>query len=202
MTTLPWDDMRSSVKDDGKQRVPDGVYECVLKSTDLGTTANGYNKINARFVVETGPYKGGSIFNSFVITPDKPGGVDLFYRNLAALGLAEDVLQAAKPSLEQLAEMMKDRRAELTLATRMFNGKEYDDVKNMKSVGVPGTGYAFGGDTILPSGSTIPAAVPAVPSVPPVPMPVANQSQPPMPVPPVSAELTVADGSLPPEPPF
>lgn len=196
MTTLPWDEMISNSKDDGKQRVPDGTYECVVKSTEVGQTANGYKRINTRFVVDEGPYKGSSIFNNFIITPDKPGGMDLFFRNMGALGLTKDYLSANKPSLEQLAELLKDRRAELTVGTRVFNGKEYDDVKNMKALGNPGTGFSFGGDTILPPVATAAPSTPVPNIVPPVPT-VADSTPAVMPVPPADG-----DNGLPPEPPF
>lgn len=195
MTTLPWDEMYSNAKDTGKTRVPDGVYECVIKSTETGQTAapNCYKKISARFVVESGPYKGGSIFNNFIITPDKPGGMDLFFRNMDTLGLTEEYLKATKPELEQLADMLVERRAEVTLATRMYNGKEYDDVKNLKPLGTPGAGFAFGGDTILPTPSPVP--VPSGPMTPSAPVPVAAAAAVAVPVPP-------SDNELPPEPPF
>lgn len=200
MTSLPWDEMISNSKDDGKQRVPDGSYECVVKTTEVGQTANGYKRINTRFVVDEGPYKGSSIFNNFIITPDKPGGMDLFFRNMDALGLTKDYLGANKPSLEQLAELMKERRAELTVATRFFNGKEYDDVKNMRPLGNPGGGFAFGGDKIIPSGATIPAAVPMTPTPMAHPTPVAPLVVPPME--PVGSVTMSSDNGLPPEPPF
>jgi hypothetical protein len=196
VTTLPWDEMINNSKDDGKQRVPDGTYECIVKSTEVGQTANGYKRINTRFIVDEGPYKGSSVFNNFIITPDKPGGMDLFFRNMGALGLTKDVLAASKPSLEALAEMMKDRRAELTVGTRVFNGKEYDDVKQMKPLGNPGGGFSFGGDTILPPVAVNRPSTPVPSALPPVPT-VTDAMPTVMPVPPASDE-----NGLPPEPPF
>lgn len=195
MSALNWGDVRNAMKEgDGKVRVPDGVYDCKIASTKPGQTGSGYEKVNARFVVLSGPYEGGSIFMDFIHTSDKPGGLSLLGDRLAALGISPEMLTDGL-SMEGLAKMMLDRTAQITLGTRVFNGKEYDDVKSLKPLDNPGGGFAFG------SGLPTPAAMPtpSTPAVPPVPMPVVD-SVPPLPVPvPVPAD---GDNGLPPEPPF
>lgn len=196
-----WKDIRSAMKEgDGKTRVPDGVYDCKIASTKVGQTGSGYEKVNARFVVLSGPYEGGSIFMDFIVTADKPGGLSLLGDRLRAIGITEEMLVDTL-TMDGLAKMMLDRTATLTLGTRVFNGKEYDDVKSIKALGTPGNGFAFGSG--LPSAAptvnlVTGAPMPSAPAAPAVPMPVVDAA-PPIPVPAAPAD---GDNGLPPEPPF
>lgn len=200
-----WKDIRSAMKEgDGKARVPDGVYDCKIASTKVGQTGSGYEKINARFVVLNGPYEGGSLFMDFILTIDKPGGLSLFGDRLQSLGISPEML-TDDLNMDGLAKMLLDRTAQVTLATRVYNGKEYDDVKALKPL-APGSGFAFGsGLPSIPGTATGPLnlitnmPMAPTPAVPPVPMPVVDAT-PPLPVPvPVPAD---GDNGLPPEPPF
>ena len=208
MSSIPWNDVRNAMKgDDGKTRVPDGVYDCKIATTKNGQTGSGYEKVNARFVVLSGPYEGGSIFMDFIVTVDKPGGLNLLGERLKALGITETELVDGL-SMEALASMMVGRTATLTLATRVFNGKEYDDVKNMKPLAAPGGGFAFGGNTILPTVPSVPGT--ATGPVPTIVTPAvtthevwtpeaAKEVYPPAPI---LAAVPSGENGLPPEPPF
>lgn len=209
MSTLPWNEMLESSEDDGYRRVPDGWYDCVIKSAEAGKTSNGYEKIDARFVVESGPYAGSSLFKGFVLTPDKPGGLKFFFRHLGVLGVTRDYIKAQQPTIEQLAVTVVDRRAQVLVGTRVWNDQERAEVKDLKAlVGEPGAIYA-------PS-FTLPS-----PSVPIVPGGVAGLSEPlpsmptyvyetfgpgggpdaPTPLP-STVPTPFPDNELPPEPPF
>lgn len=189
MSVLPWNDIRTAMKEgDSKARVPDGLYDCKIASTKPGQTGSGYEKINARFVVLSGPYEGGSIFMDFIVTADKPGGLSLLGERLAALGITEDMLHD-NLQMADLAALMIGRTAQIRLGTRVFNEKEYDDVKSMKALATPGSGSAFG--------EPIPYSTPAVPVA-----PVPSDGTP---VPPGFSTLvpgSPAGNDLPPEPPF
>lgn len=187
-----WKDIRSAMKEgDGKTRLPDGVYDCKIASTKVGQTGSGYEKVNARFVVLSGPYEGGSLFMDFIVTVDKPGGLSLLGDRLRAIGISEEML-TDDLNMDGLAKLMLDRTATVSLGTRLFNGKEYDDVKSLKPLN-PGGGFAFG------SGLPTPAAVPmpSGPMIPAMPTMTLTPSLPPLPVPPADG-----DNGLPPEPPF
>ena len=197
MSALPWNDVRNAMKgDDGKVRVPDGWYDCKIASTKAGRTGSGYEKINARFVVLAGPYEGGSIFMDFIVTVDKPGGLSLLGERLAALGISEDMLHDSL-QMTDLAALMVGKTVQLRLATRIFNEKEYDDVKSMKPLAGSGGGFAFG--------ESSPYAAPVLASTPVPGLPVPPSMPDSTPVP--AGFSTLVPGSpagdeLPPEPPF
>lgn len=199
MTQLDWPEIVGAAGDDGKTRVPDGWYDIEVKSTTVGMTSKGDPKVGARMVVENGPYAGGSIFKDFIISKDNTTSQKILVEHLGALGITRDYLIQHRPTDEQLAELLKGRRASVLLATREWNGKEYDDVKAIKPSSTGG-GFAFGGDSILPSPSPSPAPmpVPSVPVVPAMPMPVTDAG----PAVPMPVAPTDGDNGLPPEPPF
>jgi hypothetical protein len=183
VTSLPWKELRENAGDDGVTRVPDGWYDCTIKSTKVGQTSSGYKKINTRFVVMNGPYAGGGVFKDFIITNDKPGGLKFFFRHMAVLGITNDQF-TDDLSLEMLADRLLDRTAQVQVGTRVWNEQEYAEVKDLK---VLTTGSVFDFTPLLPT--------PAVPG------PVFTVSEAPMlvtPEPPVS----LFDNELPPEPPF
>lgn len=193
MTQLNWPDIVGAAGDDGKTRVPDGWYDVEVKSTTVGMTSKGDPKVGARMVVLNGPYEGGSIFKDFIISKDNTTSQKILVEHLGALGITREYLVQHRPTDDQLAELLKGRKANVLLGTREWNGKEYDDVKAFKPSN-PGGGYAFGGDTILPTPAPVP--VPSGPTIPSMPMPVAAAPAA-VPVPPVDG-----DNGLPPEPPF
>lgn len=190
MTSLPWDELREAAGDDGISRVPDGWYDCVIKSTKTGKTSNDYQKVNARFVVLNGPYEGSSVFKDFVVTIDKPGGLKFFFRHMAVLGITKDQFNSDL-TMEALADKLVGRSAQVQVGTRMWNDQERMEVKDLKPLA--GGGFAFGGDTILAGASPTPMPAPIAPDPLPMPMPV--------PEPEVFAPA-MAGSELPPEPPF
>lgn len=199
MTSLPWDELREAAGDDGVQRVPDGTYDCVVKSAQAGQTSNQNKKVNVRFVVENGPYAGSSVFRDFIITPEKPGGLRMFFRFMAVLGIPQTRF-TGEYSLEQCALDLVDAKAQVVVGTREWNGQERPDVKDVKPLA--GAGFAYG-ETKIPTATPSPTPVP-------MPSPVTDAMPIPMPVPaapepaPAPMPVTVPDlgSELPPEPPF
>lgn len=191
MTSLDWNAMLEAAGDDGTARVPDGWYDCVVKSTKVGQTSNGYKKINARLVVESGPYAGASLFKDFVITFDKPGGMKFFFRHMDVLGVSREFIKAQQPTPEELAAKIMDQHAQVEVGTEVWNNEPRMRIKDLKALpGTPGgsNGFAFG--------EPVTYAVPT--SAGPVPV-VAQEAAPVAPVAPV---LDFSTNELPPEPPF
>jgi hypothetical protein len=201
VSQLDWKGLREAAGDDGISRVPDGWYDCVVKSTKVGQTANGYKKVNARFVVESGPYAGMAIFKDFIVTTDKPGGLKFFFRHMAVLGFPGEVF-TDELTMESLAVQLVDRRAQVQVGTRVWNGEERAEVKDLKKI--LGDAPVLS-KPVLPAMPMVPSMVPMMPSVPVV--PVAPEALPEAPVLPPAPVLPVApslfeEGDLPPEPPF
>jgi hypothetical protein len=179
VSQLPWKELREAAGDDGVNRVPDGWYDCTVKSTKVGQTAapNNYKKINARFVVINGPYAGSSLFKDFVITTDKPGGLKFFFRHMGVLGVNKEHF-TDDLTVEALADRLLDRSAQVQVGTRIWNEQERMEVKDLKA---PTTGSVY--DSPVSSYAPAPGGVAGL-SVP----------EPPA--------MEYSSNELPPEPPF
>lgn len=202
MTSLPWDELREAAGDDGVQRVPDGTYDCVVKSAQAGQTSNQNKKISVRFVVESGPYAGSSVFRDFIITPDKPGGLRMFFRFMGVLGIPQTKF-TGDYTLEQCALDLVDAKAQLVVGSREWNGQDRADVKDVRPL--TGMGFAYG-ETKIPSVPSPAVPVTPMPSVPSaaVPAPMPAPAAPVAPAPTDAAPVLVPElgSELPPEPPF
>jgi hypothetical protein len=196
VSELDWKGLREAAGDDGISRVPDGWYDCVVKSTKVGQTSAGYKKINARLVVESGPYAGTSLFKDFTVTTDKPGGLKFFFRHMAVLGVTAEQF-TPDLTMAALAQRLLERRAQVQVGTGIWKDQERMEVKDLKALpGSPGSAYSG------PPVSTTPLPAPSVPAMP-VPVQGGALVEPSLPAAPAVPQAPMFDeNDFPPEPPF
>lgn len=191
----------------------------LAKVVEVGTTpaASGKDMFTVKFEVTQGPRAGAKIWNRIVISPENPNAVVFLFKNLAAFGITQDVLQH-EPSMAQIAGMMQDRLVWLDVIIKPYNGEDRNEVKSMSAY-QGGEVQAMSAASIdpfaraaAPVATPVPVASVVVPTVVPFPavtVPVAPEPQTQTAAPPVvpptippAPPITGDNGELPSPPPF
>lgn len=130
MASYDWDALsKEAEKENAIAPVGDYVAEVtVAKAT---TAQSGKDMLKVKFEISAGPEKGTPVWTNIVLTPDKPG---FFFRNMEGLGVAQDFLRKNNPSFEDLAELIKGRTANITVAHREWQGRKQAEVKTITAV--------------------------------------------------------------------
>ena len=161
----------------------EGDFTVTIVEATPAQTSTGKDQIKCKMKVESGPYAGRVIFNNFVISPESPNAMRMFFQHLGVLGLDEEFfnsLPGDNTDNQLIANALKNRRAVVTMGSEKYQGQDRERVKGWKPAeGGPGGelglgAFPSGGVSGLSGMSTgsvgIPASVPAVPaSVPSVP---------------------------------
>jgi hypothetical protein len=181
--TINWKDLRKQA-DDATKPVPADWYEVIVDKAEAKQAQTGSQMIAAQFKIETGPHAGRTVFTNFVFTPDKAFALNIFFRNMEALGVDGSFfaqLQEAgfgvEAAMAKIAETIAGRRARIEVGMRTWNGQERNEVKNMAAPttgpgGTPGGGQApavlsggpAGGPPVPPASAGLPPVPPAAPS--------------------------------------
>lgn len=169
--TLDWNTLMGEAED-GFTLAPPGDYNIFIKEAEATTYSTGSQGIKARLCIESGPHMGAVIFNNFVIVPDKPKALGMFFRNMKILGADADFF-AKSPTLAEVADHITGHRAVVTIKHREYNGQMQYDVAGLK----PPVG-----ETVV-SGASVTPSSPLIPSVPKMTVPSIVPSSPP-PIPP------------------
>lgn len=90
---------------------------------------------NVCFQVISGPNKGESQWNNFVISPESPAALGFFFRHMAALGLDQEFFKQ-KPTHDQVCDALMGARATISVDKRGGTGQYADnmDVKGVRAM--------------------------------------------------------------------
>jgi hypothetical protein len=183
--SVNWSALRKTAEDATKP-LPEGKYNVTVVKSEFKTATTGSLMIVTTLEVDDGPAKGRRLFTNFVLAPDSPFALSMFFRNMAAFGLDEaffNSLQQSGMSLEasmsQIAATLQNRSAQADVGIRTWQGQERNECKTFtpKLGGGPAApGAAIGPATLsgpaAPSvGSAVPTATPTSPTQPSVPGP-------------------------------
>lgn len=158
----------------------EGDFTVTIVDATPAQTSTGKDQIKCKMKVESGPYAGRVVFNNFVISPESPNAMRMFFQHLGVLGLDEEFfnsLPGDNTDNQLIANALKNRRAIVTMGSEKYQGQDRERVKGWKPAeGGPGGelglgAFPSGGLSGMSTGSVgTPASVPAVPaSVPSVP---------------------------------
>lgn len=193
---INWAELRKSAED-GTRPLTAGDYTFVIEEATAKKASTGADMIVAKMRITSGPHAGRRLFNNFVLSPENPWALTMFFNRMAALGLDGNYF-ASNPRMEKVAQDLVGRGAVAEVGIRTWQGQERNEVTNIKTGAGPlGAGPGIGVPSPTIPGGSVPG-VPGVPSgvsVPPPPV-----SAPPVPSVPVPASGPPAPPSLP-EPP-
>lgn len=212
MPIRSWSDLLTDAggAGDSFEPLPAGDYDFIISQADVKQTANGKTMYAVRCKVESGPHKDRLVFHNFVVSPENPNALAMFFRQLNVLGLGREFF-AQNPSDHQVAEHLVDRRFRGDITIRTWQGQDRNEVKQFYTAvagsfgnGVPSTGLS---PTSAPAPTPAPApavapvyAAPPTQAAPPAPAPAPTPAPAPVQQAPVPAVETPAAPPVPPAP--
>jgi hypothetical protein len=213
MTTYDFSKLLQDAKAGGAW--PIGEYDFEVADTIVKVSSNGSGNemIETKLRCLVGPYAGKHISNKFVLSPDNPTALNIFFRHMTAFGLDSNFFAAVgQGDLTPVAEALRGRRARITLGHREWNGSTQNEIKAVNPVtapvnivGAPGGQVPNGAAAPPPPppGAQVPQTVsppppPAQPAAPPPPVATAPTAPPPPPAP--NPQPTPAPAGPPPAP--
>lgn len=172
MASARYADLIQRRRDAGYEMFPVGTYDVRVVDAEKPNKGAAMGFI-VQFEVTTGPLAGRKFKNwmtlSEAVIAQYPGLVDMWFREMTALGLTEDFF-AAEPGDEQTVAALKDRPARVVVGRRTKkDGEETDDFKVFPpAVPVPPVAAPAPDPMAAPMPALgAPAADPAAPGLPP-----------------------------------
>jgi len=100
--------------------------------SDATVASSGNSMIVVKFRCLTGPYANKHVTNNFVIVPDNPTALNIFFRNMKAFGLDDAFFtQLGNNDHSAIAVQLTGKRAKVTLEHRQWNGGVQNQVKSI-----------------------------------------------------------------------
>lgn len=151
----------------GFDPLPAGNYDLVVIEAGTGRSSGGKDAYEIKCEVESGPYKGRKVFNTFYVSPESPAAMQIFFRQMNAIGLPPDFWMS-NPSDETIIANLTNKRLIGTLNIEEYNGTKRNKVKNVSAPRPGGPVQAGPAVPGLPVGVTPPrpSVSPVAPSVP------------------------------------
>jgi hypothetical protein len=136
--SVKWSALRKSAEDSVKP-LPDGQYNVKVEKAEAVKSSTGKDMLKLVVIVEDGPHAGRRLWPNFVLSPESPFAMNLFFQNLAGFGLDEDfftVLEESglgvEDSLALVAEALVGRTASGTTTQREFKNRVMNDIDGFK----------------------------------------------------------------------
>lgn len=185
MPIRSWEDLLNDAggAGDSFEPLPAGDYDFVIDSCDATQTQNQKTMYKARCKVEEGsPHAGRLVFHNFVVSPENPNALAIFFRQMNVLGLDRQFF-SSNPGDHNVAEALKGKRFRGQVNIRTWNGQEQNEIKQFYTATGPGA-------SSLPTPSGIPSApapaaapTPSAPPAAPAPAPAPQYAAPAAPAP-------------------
>lgn len=132
--------------------LPIGDYTVVVNESSHTTTQKGKLMFKLQMKVQGGPHDGRFVWSNFVVSPESPKALEIFFQQMATLGLDTSFF-AGNPSEDTIAQALLGKRCNVTLQHREWNGQVRNEVKSIKP--------AIGGSPVAAAPAPAPAAAPA-----------------------------------------
>jgi hypothetical protein len=86
---MSWDDSTYNWSEMEQEAtiVLEGDFPVTVVKTEATKSANGKDMIKTQFKIDSGTYAGRKLFTNFVISPESPGAMRMFFTQLAVFGL-------------------------------------------------------------------------------------------------------------------
>lgn len=147
--------------------IPAEVYTAKIIESEYKLSSGGKPQIKTRWEVVQGPHAGyKGLWNYFTLTIDNPNAVSIFFRQLKALGITQEFLDALsefdnETAVKQIASALEGRAASIKVKQDL----EYNNMKIDRINPLPAD-FVGGGTVAAPNAPFAPAASPAPPSTP------------------------------------
>lgn len=151
--------------------IPVGSYTAIVTNAEATQSSTGKLMFVLQLHIVGGAHDGRTLRNNVVLTTTTPQAIEMFFRNMEALGLPRTFFQQQpQPTNELIAQKLINAYVQIEISHRAYNGRMTENVTSMAAV----QGQAG-------SGIPVPGAIPAAPVAPPAPpayAPVVDQTVP------------------------
>lgn len=162
---------------DSFEPLPSGDYDFEISQADVAQSQNGKTMYKVRARVESGPHENRLVFHNFVVSPENPNALAMFFRQMNVLGLNRDFF-AQNPGDHHVAEALAGKRFRGQVTIKTWQGQDRNEIKQFYTAtsGALGNGQHMNG--------YVPSPIAAAPApVAPAPAPAPAYSAPPQPAP-------------------
>ena len=139
MPSIDWNSVIDSADGDVSYDVlPAADYVFVISDSELRTTSTGKTMYTVSARVSEGPHRGRTLKHNFVLSPDSPQAMGIFFREMSALGLTVDYFRAS-PDDEKVVRDLLDRKFRGKVRHRQFNGTDRAEISRITPAPVSGS---------------------------------------------------------------
>jgi hypothetical protein len=132
MSSIDFNDLLNLSDQSSFEPIPDGTYQMrVAKCEVKAAKSSGKDMLVTDLEVVSGPEKGKSCKNNFVLSPESANATWFFFKNMAAFGLTRQYF-SANPPLSQVAKDLEGRHATVKLGQREWNDRINNEVNDIQ----------------------------------------------------------------------
>ncbi len=168
MPIRSWEDLLNDAggAGDSFEPIPTGDYDFEISKADATQTQNSKTMYKVQCKVESGPHATRLVFHNFVVSPENPNALAMFFRQMNVLGLNREFF-SSNPSDHNVAEHLIGKRFRGQVTIKQWQGQDRNEIKQFFTAvsGALGNGVPTPGSGIPPAPSA--AAAPAAPAAPP-----------------------------------
>lgn len=154
MAQAQYSDLLKAADDEGLSLCPIGTYDVKVYKAEAGTTSKGNKMFTLVYEVVSGPNAGRRLKNWMAMTPDYPGLLKKWFREMAAMGLAREYWEA-EPADGKVCADLTNRMCRIEVGVR--KDREGEDTEDIKKIMPP-----VGGAQPAPSVGAVPSFAPPV----------------------------------------
>lgn len=176
MSEVNWAQLRKDA-DDATKPVPADSYDLVVEKANWKKAQTGADMIVVQFKVDTGAQRGKTIFTNLVFSPEKAFALNMFFKNLEAMGIGADFfasLQQTGASVESalttIAQTIVGRNVRAQVGISTYQGQDRNQIEGMTPPTTAPGGLPGGPAPVVASAPGLPLTPAAnTPPVPPTP---------------------------------
>jgi hypothetical protein len=201
MPSKSWQQLLDDAGDTGYEPLPEGDYDFVVEKAEAKRASTGKDMFVCTFQITGGAFNNRRVWHNFVVNPDNPNAMAIFFRNMNVLGLNAEYFKQG-PSDAHVAEALRNRRFRGHVKQRQWNGETKNEVDRFFTAGGLTAGAPVNPAASLPQVAAPPAPVAPAPAPAPAPVPAAAAPAPaPAPAPSAPAPAPVVQAEVPSAPP-
>jgi pyruvate/2-oxoglutarate dehydrogenase complex dihydrolipoamide acyltransferase (E2) component len=172
MPSKSWQALLDDAGDTGYEPLPEGDYDFVVEKAEAKRASTGKDMFVCTFQITGGAYNNRRVWHNFVVNPDNPNAMAIFFRNMNVLGLNAEYFRQG-PSDAHVAEALRNRRFRGHVKQRQWNGETKNEVDRFFTAGGLTPGAPVNPAASLPQVAAPPAPSAPAPAPAPAPVPAA-----------------------------
>ena len=171
MPLQSWADLADQAGDTSFTALPEADYDLrIIESKAVNTAKTGKTMFKITTEVTSGPYAKRRIWHNLVVSPENPIALNIFFRQMAAIGIAKEYF-ATNPSDHNVAAELVGKEFRAQVIIKQYQGDDRNEIKQISRLSRTETSTA--GPPPAPAAPSPASAPPAPTGVAPAPAPAA-----------------------------